>query len=78
MATFTGSASKKNDAADSLRREGEWQAKRVFFSTPQCVNNDLASGACPAEQVVCIVVDEAHKATKEYAYCQVEGIHIRS
>lgn len=33
--------------------------------------NDLTRGAVPAAHVKCLVVDEAHKALGNYAYCQV-------
>lgn len=35
------------------------------------MQNDLARGACPAEDVCCVVFDEAHKALGNHAYCQV-------
>jgi ERCC4-related helicase len=53
------------------KRRELWKSKRVFFTTPQTVQNDLVSRSCPAENVVCIVVDEAHKATGNYAYSEV-------
>ena len=37
----------------------------------QIVQNDLGRGMCPAAEVVLVVVDEAHKATGNHAYCQV-------
>lgn len=61
---MTGSVSSK-------RRQVLWKEKRVFFTTPHVVQNDLISKACPANQVVCIVIDEAHKATGNYAYVKV-------
>lgn len=48
-----------------------WSSKRVFFCTPQSLQNDLRRGVCAAEKFVCIVVDEAHRATGNYAYCCV-------
>ncbi|KAK4516388.1 sphinganine kinase lcb4 [Mucor velutinosus] len=53
------------------KRRDLWRAKRVFFATPQTVQNDLRSGICPAHLVACVVLDEAHKATGNYAYTQV-------
>ena len=50
-----------------------WQGRRVFFLTPQVLTNDLSRGACPAVEVKCLVVDEAHKALGNHAYCQVGG-----
>uniref|UniRef100_A0A672ZVL9 ATP-dependent RNA helicase FANCM n=1 Tax=Sphaeramia orbicularis TaxID=375764 RepID=A0A672ZVL9_9TELE len=33
--------------------------------------NDLSRDTCPAQQVKCVVIDEAHKALGNHAYCQV-------
>ncbi|XP_033734152.1 Fanconi anemia group M protein-like [Pecten maximus] len=52
-------------------RKRIWQEKRVFFLTPQVLTNDLSRGTCPAVRVRCLVVDEAHKALGNHAYCQV-------
>ncbi|XP_072895713.1 Fanconi anemia group M protein isoform X2 [Hemitrygon akajei] len=54
-----------------LNRQGIWKTRRVFFLTPQVMMNDLSRGACPAANVKCLVVDEAHKALGNHAYCQV-------
>lgn len=48
-----------------------WKKYRVFFLTPQVLANDLSLGKCPSEMLKCIIVDEAHRATKDYAYVQV-------
>ena len=48
-----------------------WEQKRVFFCTPQTVENDIASCVCPAEKIVCLVIDEAHRAKGKHAYCNV-------
>ncbi|GFR04332.1 fanconi anemia group M protein, partial [Trichonephila clavata] len=52
-------------------RKRMWMKKRVFYLTPQVLVNDLARNICPAESIKCIVVDEAHKALGNHAYCQV-------
>ncbi|KAJ1556172.1 hypothetical protein HK405_005860 [Cladochytrium tenue] len=52
-------------------RRASWNSKRVFFLTPQVLQNDLAKGSCPAERVVLLVVDEAHRALGRHAYCEV-------
>uniref|UniRef100_A0ABM5FCA9 Fanconi anemia group M protein isoform X2 n=1 Tax=Pogona vitticeps TaxID=103695 RepID=A0ABM5FCA9_9SAUR len=52
-------------------RKEMWRNKRVFFLTPQVMVNDLSRGICPAAEVKCLVLDEAHKALGNYAYCQV-------
>lgn len=56
------------------RRALAWASKRVVFSTPQTVENDLRRGRLDPLDVVCCVVDEAHRATGGYAYCEVVRI----
>ncbi|XP_044023685.1 Fanconi anemia group M protein [Siniperca chuatsi] len=64
MAELTGSTAAK-------QRQEVWRTKRVFFLTPQVMVNDLSRQTCPAQQVKCVVIDEAHKALGNHAYCQV-------
>lgn len=52
-------------------RDDEWKNKRIFYMTPQTFENDLLSTTCDPSEVVCVVVDEAHRATGNYAYCKV-------
>jgi ATP-dependent DNA helicase MPH1 len=54
----------------ALRAE-EWEDKRVFFMTPQTLDNDLASGIADPKKIVLLVVDEAHRATGNYSYVKV-------
>lgn len=61
---FAGSTAAK-------QRQEVWRSKRVFFLTPQVMVNDLSRDTCPAQQVKCVVIDEAHKALGNHAYCQV-------
>ncbi|XP_010975269.1 Fanconi anemia group M protein [Camelus dromedarius] len=64
MAEMTGST-------QVFTRKEIWGSKRVIFLTPQVMINDLSRGACPAVEIKCLVIDEAHKALGNYAYCQV-------
>ncbi|KAM6202745.1 Fanconi anemia group M protein [Rhynchocyon petersi] len=64
MAEMTGST-------QAFTRKEIWHNKRVLFLTPQVMVNDLSRGVCPAAEIKCLVVDEAHKALGNYAYCQV-------
>ncbi|XP_073924142.1 Fanconi anemia group M protein isoform X2 [Castor canadensis] len=64
MAEMTGST-------QAFTRKEIWCSKRVLFLTPQVMVNDLTRGACPASDIKCLVIDEAHKALGNYAYCQV-------
>lgn len=53
-------------------RQKLYRDHRVFFATPQVIENDLRSGVLEnAKDIVCLVVDEAHRATGNYAYTQV-------
>ena len=64
MCELTGATRKDDDG----RRSSAWASHRVFFATPQTFANDLETGVCPARAVVCLVLDEAHRATGNYAY----------
>ncbi|KAK8734658.1 hypothetical protein OTU49_005919 [Cherax quadricarinatus] len=55
-------------------RAKAWTQKRIFFLTPQVLTNDLTRGVCPGTLIKCLVLDEAHRATGNYSYCQV--IHV--
>eukprot|EP00804_Cyclotella_cryptica_P015445 CCRYP_008049-RB/>CCRYP_008049-RB protein AED:0.02 eAED:0.02 QI:108/1/1/1/1/1/5/398/1979 len=48
-------------------REAIWKAKRVFFCTPHTLVKDIEGGRCDAESIVCVVMDEAHRATGNHA-----------
>ncbi|CAI6331504.1 unnamed protein product [Periconia digitata] len=52
-------------------RKEQWETKRVFFMTPQTLNNDLKMGYADPKKIVLLVVDEAHRATGAYAYVEV-------
>jgi len=53
------------------KREDLWSSKRVFFCTPHVLVNDLKNGKCNPKLFVCIVFDEAHRATGQFAYNQL-------
>ncbi|PQE10080.1 atp-dependent dna helicase mph1 protein [Rutstroemia sp. NJR-2017a BVV2] len=58
------------DQQPALRAE-EWAEKRVFFMTPQTIDNDLKSGIADPKKIVLLIVDEAHRATGNYSYVKV-------
>lgn len=58
------------NAQPGVRAE-EWNERRVFFMTPQTLVNDLKSGAADPKRIVLLVVDEAHRATGNYAYVEI-------
>ncbi|XP_042421902.1 DEAD-box ATP-dependent RNA helicase FANCM-like [Zingiber officinale] len=51
------------------KRANLWKIKRVFFVTPQVLEKDIQSGKCLVKQLVCLVIDEAHRALGNYSYC---------
>ncbi|WWD20885.1 hypothetical protein CI109_105362 [Kwoniella shandongensis] len=48
-----------------------WEERRVFYCTPQTLDNDLRKGAVDARDIVLAVFDEAHKASGSYAYTTI-------
>lgn len=48
-----------------------WESKRLFFCTPQVLQNDLNENTFPAKEIKLVIFDEAHKAKKNHSYCQV-------
>eukprot|EP00871_Galdieria_phlegrea_P004406 jgi/Galph1/4967/GphlegSOOS_G3661.1 len=55
----------------ALVRKEMWNSKRAFFLTPQIMKNDIDNRICPASKVVCVVLDEAHRAVGKYVYCSI-------
>ncbi|KAL0700390.1 hypothetical protein Bca4012_056512 [Brassica carinata] len=53
------------------KRASLWKSKRVFFVTPQVLEKDIQSGTCLTNCLVCLVIDEAHRALGNYSYCVV-------
>jgi hypothetical protein len=54
------------------KRKLLWENKRVFFITPQVISNDILRGTLDVNIIKCVVIDEAHKALGEYAFCKVK------
>lgn len=45
-----------------------WTENQIFFTTPQVLENDLTNNILEKESIVCLIMDEAHKAVGNYAY----------
>lgn len=58
-------------AKNQTYRKDVWKEKRVFFITPQVLQNDLSILNEFATKIKCLVFDEAHKAKGNHAYCEV-------
>ena len=50
------------------KRYDLWKEERVFFGTPQVVENDLIAGEVPVRDFELVLFDECHRATGEYSY----------
>jgi ATP-dependent DNA helicase MPH1 len=55
------------------KREIAYRERRLFYGTPQTFVNDLKTGRLDPSAVVCVVVDEAHKASGDYGARNVLG-----
>jgi ATP-dependent DNA helicase MPH1 len=60
-AELTGSVAK-------VLRTTAYAERRVFYMTPQTLENDIRTGLCDPRDIVCLVVDEAHRTQGGYAY----------
>lgn len=61
IVVFTGEIKPTN-------RKELWDKSRIIFSTPQTIANDIANKRISLDNVSCLVLDEAHKATGDYDY----------
>lgn len=50
------------------KRAQLWKEKRVIFSTPQGLENDVIGNKINLNEVSLLVFDEAHRATGDYSY----------
>ncbi|BEI90429.1 uncharacterized protein CcaverHIS019_0304990 [Cutaneotrichosporon cavernicola] len=53
------------------KRDVMWDERRVFYCTPQTLDNDLRRGAVDPRDIVLAVFDEAHRASGSYAYTTI-------
>ncbi|MFH1786948.1 MAG: helicase-related protein [archaeon] len=49
-------------------RKEVWSRGKVFFATPQVVENDILTGRLSMDEFSLVVFDEAHRAVGDYAY----------
>lgn len=52
-------------------RDSLYLSHRIFFMTPQTMENDLMKGIIDPRKIVLVVFDEAHKAMGEYSYTKI-------
>ncbi len=58
---FTGAVSPK-------KREILWKESKIIVSTPQTIENDIINNTINYSNVSLLVIDEAHRAQKDYSY----------
>jgi ERCC4-related helicase len=59
------------------KRSKEYERATFIFSTPQTVENDLLSKRFDLKEVSLLVLDEAHRATGDYAYVYITKQYIK-
>ncbi len=59
-------------------RKTMWKEHRIFFSTPQVVENDLIAGRLELTDFSMICFDEAHRASGDYAYTYIARKYMES
>lgn len=60
-----------NGTMPKEKRVEAYRRSRIFFMTPQTLVSDIEANLFSVEKTVCVVVDEAHRASGNYAYCNV-------
>ncbi|AIU70716.1 DEAD/DEAH box helicase [Thermococcus eurythermalis] len=60
------------------KRAELWKKSMVITATPQTVENDILTGRISIEDVVLLVVDEAHRAVGNYAYVFIAKEYLKT
>ncbi len=50
------------------KRKELWEKSRIIISTPQCIENDLINKNISLKEVSTLILDEAHRAVRDYSY----------
>jgi Fanconi anemia group M protein len=58
-------------ATPAPQRKKIWQTAEIIFSTPQCIANDISKMRYNLDDTSLLVIDEAHRCLKNYAYTAV-------
>ena len=68
---FTGTVSPK-------KRAELWKTSKIIISTPQTIENDIINSSIDYSLVSLLVIDEAHRVVKDYAYSWISKQYHRS
>ena len=69
LQSFTGETA-------ATKRVQAWTSSTVCFMTPQTFQNDITNNLYPIDDVSLLVLDEAHHAIGDYAYCAIARIYM--
>ncbi|WP_297503127.1 DEAD/DEAH box helicase [Thermococcus sp.] len=60
------------------KRKKLWEESIVITATPQTVENDILTGRISLEDVVLLVIDEAHRAVGSYSYVFIAKEYLKA
>ncbi|WP_297465805.1 DEAD/DEAH box helicase [Thermococcus sp.] len=60
------------------KRKRLWEESVIITATPQTVENDILTGRVSLEDVVLLVVDEAHRAVGSYSYVFIAKEYLKT
>ena len=60
------------------KRAELWEKSKILTATPQTVENDILTGRISLEEVVLLVVDEAHRAVGNYSYVFIAKEYLKT
>jgi Fanconi anemia group M protein len=66
-----------NGSIKPEKRAELFENNSYIFSTPQTIENDLLSGRINLKDVCLLVIDEAHRATGDYAYVGIARQYVQ-
>ena len=58
-------------ATNQQLRKKCYETQRIFFMTPQTLEKDLNEKLIDVSRVCLLIIDEAHRANGNYAYCKI-------
>jgi len=59
-------------------RKELWKTGKLFFATPQVVENDIITGILNLENFSLIIFDECHRAVRDYPYSYIANKYMQS
>ena len=60
------------------KRQKIWEESTIITATPQTVENDVITGKISLENIVLLVIDEAHRAVGSYSYVFIAREYLKT